>query len=115
LSADAGQVGARDRVTAEVRYVEYIAVRAAPGEVRRPAQQDREVIPGEQRFSTRGIDPPDFIRRVTGDVQVSRIVERQAVRQPADRFGVDFAGPEFTVTGQIESIDAVRIAPDHEQ
>src|SRR5262249_4649023 len=115
LPADPGQPGAGDGVAPEVRHVELVAALAPPRQVGRPADEDRVVVPGQERLLPGGRDAPDLVRGVTGDVQVARLVERQAVGESSDPLGVDLARPEVAVAVEVEPEHPVGVALGHEQ
>jgi len=76
---------AGDRRPAQIGDVHPIHGVAAECHIGRAAEENRITIPRKQRFLTAGAHSPDFIGRVTGHVEVSLDIKRQAVGKAPHR------------------------------
>src|SRR5439155_16833152 len=86
-------LGAGDGSACQVGNVKLVEILPAKGHVGRAAEQNRPSVPGEQRFLAGGADPPNLIRRIAADVEISRCIKTEPVREAAAVRGIDFGRP----------------------
>src|SRR5438105_1040664 len=108
LPADA-DLGARDRLPAEVGDVHGSKIVAAEGHVGGAAEQDGPAVPGEQFLFAVGGDAVDFVGGVTRRVQVAGGVEGKTVGHPADAGGVDLRLANASVAAKGEAENTVGV------
>src|SRR2546426_8601868 len=86
--AFAAHFGAGDGRARKVGDVKLVEILPPKSHVRRAAQQNGPAVPGEQKRLSRRAYAPNLVGGIAADVEVSRRVQRQAIREPATTGGI---------------------------